>query len=61
MTISAVLLQRTSFSEVGKTELLLSHSLQVATEVVLGGHLETWIVHCRRDKEVSTLCNNMIC
>lgn len=26
--------------------------LQVATEVVLGSNLETWIVHCRRDKEV---------
>jgi hypothetical protein len=29
------------------------HSLlQVATEVVLGSNLETWIVHCKRDKEV---------
>jgi hypothetical protein len=26
--------------------------VQVATEVVLGGHLETWIIHSRKDKEV---------
>jgi hypothetical protein len=26
--------------------------VQVATEVVLGGNLETWIVHSRKDKEV---------
>jgi hypothetical protein len=35
--------------------------VQVATEVVLGGHLETWIVHSRKDKEVrSCQCNRTI-
>ncbi|WIA29640.1 hypothetical protein OEZ86_012127 [Tetradesmus obliquus] len=43
--------ERLPIGPIGAHLTLTNEMWKVATEVVLGSNLETWIVHCRRDKE----------